>query len=313
MVINMYAHFQNIKMKRFYIFLFILSVFSWSSYSVLADGYERLEGAVVHDLDYVNDSVVDTIQRRGLVKVGIGLFEPWVMCDTHGELIGYEIDVAKKLASDMGVRITFIRTDWYYIVPALIDERFDLVISGMAITPARGLLVNFTIPYSEFGTLVLINTNEIEEVQTITDLNVPEVIFGARAGTVPAQVAEDRFPQATLQYFDSDVEMLDALVAGEVHAVSADQIKATRWLRDHPEQLGSPFDLFNKVPEAVAIRKRDFDSLNFLNGWIHHYKSNGWLDERRSYWFDTREWEELVADDPDTVSRCVDSFANPYE
>lgn len=300
-------------MKPLSIFLFILGVSSWASYNVLADGYERLEGEVVNDLDLSSDSVIDAIQRRGLIKVGIGLFEPWVMCDKNGDLIGYEIDVAKKLASDMSVRIAFIRIDWYYIVPALIDDRFDLVISGMGITPERGLLVNFTIPYSEFGTLVLVNTNEIEEVQSIADLNRPEVIFGGRAGGVPAQVVEDRFPQASLQYFDSDVEMLEALVSGDIHAVSVDQIKATRWLDDHPELLDSPFELFDKIPEAIAIRKHDFDSMNFLNGWIQHYKSNGWLDDRRRYWFDTREWEELVADDPATITHCEDSFANPYE
>jgi polar amino acid transport system substrate-binding protein len=57
-------------------------------------------------------SVVGRIQRRGLLKVGVGVFEPWVMCDTNGNLIGYEVDVARRMAEDLDVRIQFVRTAW---------------------------------------------------------------------------------------------------------------------------------------------------------------------------------------------------------
>lgn len=300
-------------MKIFCVILFMLATISWADQGILANGYERLEIGVTHDSNPDGESVIDVIQRRALLKVGVGLFEPWVMCDKNSDLMGYEIDVATQLASDMGVRIAFIRTDWYYIVPALIEEKFDLVISGMGITPERGLLVNFTIPYSEFGTLILINANELEEPQSQLDLNVAEVIFGARAGSVPAQVVMEHFPLATLQLFDSDQDMLASLIAGRIHTVAVDQIKASRWMRDYPDQLLSPFDLLNKVPEAIALRKQDFDGLNFLNGWIQHYASNGWLANRRNYWFETREWEDLVAEDPELVALCEESFTAPYQ
>ena len=84
-------------------------------------------------------------------------------------------------------------------------------------------------------------------------------------------------------------------------------------MRDYPDQLLSPFDLLNKVPEAIALRKQDFDGLNFLNGWIQHYASNGWLANRRNYWFETREWEDLVAEDPELVALCEESFTAPYQ
>ena len=72
--------------------------------------------------------LLDEIRYRGLLKVGVGMFEPWVMCDANGDLIGFEVDVARRLAEDLEVRIQFVRTDWYYIVPALIEEEFDLEI-----------------------------------------------------------------------------------------------------------------------------------------------------------------------------------------
>lgn len=272
--------------------------------------YERLDDATAQNSHSNGDSVIDVIQRRGLMKIGISLFEPWVMCGVEGDLIGYEVDVAKKLASDMSVRIRFVRTDWYFIIPDLIEEKFDLIISGMGITPSRGLLVNFSIPAAEFGTLVVVNTNLIEDAQSLDELNVSEVTIGARAGTVPAQVASDHFPLATLRLFDSDPDLLAELIAGDLHAAAADQVKATHWLDTHPNILYSPFDLLNKVPEAIALRKGDLDGLNYLNSWIEHHESNGWLSEKRNYWFDTREWEDLVATDPTAVENCVESFVS---
>ena len=81
------------------------------------------------------DSVLDEVQHRGTLRVGLGQFEPWVLCDTEGELIGFEIDVANKLAADIGVEVEFARTNWTYVISSLIAEDFDAIVSGMAILP----------------------------------------------------------------------------------------------------------------------------------------------------------------------------------
>ena len=270
--------------------------------------YDRLADAPITSNGLHGDSVIDRIQRRGLLEVGVSLFEPWIMCGVEGDLVGYEIDVARELAEDLGVHVRFVRTDWYFIIPELIDDHFDLIISGMGITPARSLLINFTIPYAEFGTLIVINSTLLDEPYSQAGLNAPEVIVGARAGTIPAQVAVDYLPNATLRLFDADTSLLAAIVGGEIHAVVVDQIKATRWIDTHPDTLLSPFELLNKVPEAIAMRKGDFDGLNVLNSWIEHHESSGFLQERRHYWFDTKEWENLVTTEPDVASRCIESF-----
>ncbi|MCK5201356.1 MAG: transporter substrate-binding domain-containing protein, partial [Spirochaetales bacterium] len=56
----------------------------------------------------VKESLLDTISRRGVLKVGLSTFVPWAMNDKNGELIGFEVDVARRLAEDMGVDIEFI-------------------------------------------------------------------------------------------------------------------------------------------------------------------------------------------------------------
>jgi len=279
-----------------------------------ARGYEQSSHAQAVHPPLGGEGMVGEVLGRGLLEVGVGLFEPWVMCDATGRLIGHEVDVARKIADDMGVHIRFVRTDWYYIIPALIQGEFDLIASGMGITPPRGLYVNFSTPYSEFGTAVVANTARTADLTTPEDFDSPDVVFGARAGTVPAQAVADHFPAAVLRTFDTDSALLQALADGELHAAAVDQVKAARWLDARGDVLHRPFDeLFNKVPEAFALRKGDADGVNFLNGWIAHHRSNGWLAERRHYWFETRDWADRVSSDPATVAQCNASFRpDPY-
>ncbi|MCY3777161.1 MAG: hypothetical protein OXH11_14395, partial [Candidatus Aminicenantes bacterium] len=70
-----------------------------------------------------------------------------------------------------------------------------------------------------------------------------------------------------------------------------------------------PFDEpFSTEPAAMAVRKGDLDILNFLSSWITINQANGWLEQRRQYWFDTLEWRDQVATDPETIKACEESF-----
>ena len=95
--------------------------------------------------------VLEDIQKRGSLKVGMSTFVPWAMRDKDGNLIGFEIDVATKVAEDMGVKVEFVPTAWSGIIPSLIAKKFDIIIGGMSITPQRNLTVNFTVPYAHSG------------------------------------------------------------------------------------------------------------------------------------------------------------------
>jgi polar amino acid transport system substrate-binding protein len=104
------------------------------------------------------DSVIETIKKRGVIKIGLDLFVPWSMRDKNGDLVGFEPDVGRKLATDMGVEVEFVPTKWAGIIPALVAGKFDVIISGMTVTPARNLTVYFSEPYGFSGLTILANT-----------------------------------------------------------------------------------------------------------------------------------------------------------
>ena len=253
-------------------------------------------GTVTAQRIWWEPGLIEHVRFRGLLRVGVGNFEPWVMCDRSGDLIGYEVDLARRLAEDLGVRIEFVRMNWQHIIPALVDGRFDVIVSGMSITPARSLLVNFSEPYSEFGTAIVANIGLTPGFVSAEDFNRANVTFGARRGTTAEALVTREFPEAMLLSFDTDAEVVDAVTSGDVQAVAADQILVARAINEHPNVLHRPFDtLFDQLPQAIAMRRSDGDALNYLDSWVRHYRVNGWLAERWHYWFETREWEGLAA------------------
>ena len=93
---------------------------------------------------HAEENLVDVIKKRGKLQVGIGAFVPWAMRDKQGQFIGFEVDVATKLAKDMGVQIELMPTAWDAIIPSMIAGKFDML-NGMSITPQRKEQIDFTL------------------------------------------------------------------------------------------------------------------------------------------------------------------------
>ena len=241
-----------------------------------------------------SESVIETIKKRGVIKIGLSLFVPWSMRDKNGDLIGFELDVGRQLAEDMGVDVEFIPTAWDGIIPALVSGKFDVIISGMSITAQRNLTVNFSEPYAFSGLTVLAN-KALTEGFGMADFNNPDVTFAARRGATPAVVIAKMFPEAKLLLFDEDGASTQEVLNGNAHASMASEPTPSREVRKYPDTLWTPFDqTFDARGEAFAHRKGDPDATNFFNNWIGTKWRTGWLKARNDYWFKGNEWEALV-------------------
>lgn len=248
--------------------------------------------------DLAKESVLETIKRRGELVVGLSTFVPWAMRNKNGELIGFEVDVAKKVAEDMGVEVKFVPTAWDGIIPALIAGKFDIIISGMSITAKRNLTVNFTRPYARTGYILLANSELAKKkgLSKLGDFNRSDVTIASRRASTGAVAMEKHFPKAKKIFFDDDTLAYQELANGNVDAASSTPPKAAFEL----EKRGDAFFIVSReqlspTREAFALRKGDPDALNYFGNWIQENEASGWLQERRHYWFSTREWADQVA------------------
>ena len=245
--------------------------------------------------ELTGESTIENALKRGVLRVGLSTFVPWAMKDKTGKLIGFEIDVANRLAQDTGVEIEFVPTKWAGIIPALLTGKFDVIIGGMGILPQRNLKVNFTIPYDYSGMSIVAHKQQAAGFKRLEEFDRPEVKIAARLGSTAEMAVRKHMPQAKLKLFDDESQVIQELRSGRVHALVASAPLPTFLALENPEVLFLPLqETFTREPIGFAVRKGDVDTLNYFNNWIRVVEAEGWLKERKQYWFYTKEWEKQL-------------------
>ena len=240
-------------------------------------------------------SLMDRILERGVIRVGFSSFVPWAMQGKDGEFIGFEVDVAKRLARDLGVDIQLVPTRWAGIIPALLADKFDVIIGSMSVTTERNLKGNFTIPYDFAAIEAVANKQKTQGMRFPDDYDKPGVIIAVRSGGTPAIVARKLVPRATVRPFDDEAPAVQDVIAGRSHMMlSSAPLPAFESLKN-PDVLYQPStQALSSQPVGFVIRKGDVDTLNVLDNWIRMVEAEGWLAERKAYWFRGTDWEKLV-------------------
>ncbi|PMG23949.1 transporter substrate-binding domain-containing protein [Vibrio splendidus] len=239
---------------------------------------------------------LDKINERGSLRVGMSTFVPWAMRNKQGDLAGFEIDVAKRLAEDSGWKVEFVPTAWDGIIPSLLSMKFDVIIGGMSITEARAKSVLFTEPYSHSGVQLAANKELAKGFTQISDFDSRRVKIAARRGAFTVQVARETFPKAKVLQFDDDAQAFQEVLNGNAHAVIASSPKPEHETIKNADTLFIPFEeRLSKGNEAFAVRLGETDKAEFFNEWIKARTEDGWLKERYEYWFSTLDWQDQIA------------------
>jgi polar amino acid transport system substrate-binding protein len=260
---------------------------------VVSMGGVTFAGNVRNEL--TKESTIEQVLKRGTLRVGFSTFVPWAMKDKTGNFVGFEIDVATRLAKDMGVKVEFVPTKWAGIIPALLTGKFDVIIGGMGILPKRNLKVNFTIPYYFTGMSMVASKKLAKDFKNLEDFNRPEVTLAVRLGATPVEAAKKYMPKAQLRQFDDESQAYQELLNDRVHAVVGSAPRPAFEAYENSDKLFLPIKgTFTKEPIGFAVKKGDPDTLNFLNNWITVVRAEGWIQEREHYWFETKEWESRV-------------------
>ena len=244
--------------------------------------------------DLASNSTIEKILRSGKLRVGMSTFVPWAMQSKTGEWVGFEIDIARKLAEDMGVEVEFVPTKWEGLIPSLLTGKFDLVIAGMTGTPKRALKINFTQPYDYTGTQICINKKYENEIKKPEDLNDPKYIVLSRVGVTATETAKRLLPKAQKRLFSDNGSMVQELLNGKATAIIQSLPEPAQLAAKNPETLAVVEGTLTKEPISIGVRKSDPDTLAYLNNWIENVRCEGFLKEKADYWWGGMEWTSLL-------------------
>ncbi len=97
----------------------------------------------------------------------------------------------------------------------------DFISGGMAITPARALKINFSIPYADSGISLATNTKMTHDIKSLEDLNQKNIIISCVSASVSHELANRLFDKANVKAFKTVEEATKAVMDGEAHAYVA--------------------------------------------------------------------------------------------
>jgi polar amino acid transport system substrate-binding protein len=125
--------------------------------------------------------------------------------------------------------------------------------------------------------------------------NKPGVIIAAVLGSTGVTATKRYLPKAEIRMFDDETKAYQEVVNGRVHAMVGSAPKPAFQAIKFPDKLFLPLEgTFTREPIGFAVRKGDVDTLNFFNNWIGYVTAEGWLKERKTYWFETKDWESQL-------------------
>jgi His/Glu/Gln/Arg/opine family amino acid ABC transporter permease subunit len=220
-----------------------------------------------------NSDKADRLQSAGVLRVGTeGTYAPFSYHDDSGELVGYDVDVARAVADKLGVKAEFVETPWDSMFAALGANRFDIVANQVTINEERKKLYDLSDPYA-VGEGVIVTRADDNTIKSAADLRGK--VAGATATSNWAQVARDN--GARVEAVEGFAQAIKLLNQGRVDAVVNDSIAANEYLAttgDKTVKIAAKTD--GKVENAFAARK-DSGLLPELNKALTDLSADGTL------------------------------------
>ena len=240
------------------------------------------------------------VRNHGSLRIGIALASPWAMRDRDGELIGYDIDLGRKLAEDLRVEPTFVIYQWDDLTTALETDEIDIVLAALTITAERALRVSFSNPHTSGGLTLATNLASTVDVERLTDLDSPDYKLAVVANSVAVGFAARALPRIEVIEYESVDAAGKALVEGAVDAYLEEEPVPTFLALDNPRRIDVPLarELLT-TQSGFAVAMGDPQFVIYLNAWIVARESDTWLPTTHEYWFKSLRWRERLSNVPE--------------
>jgi polar amino acid transport system substrate-binding protein len=235
---------------------------------------------------------LDDILDRGTLRVGMEPgYMPFEMANKKGEIVGFDVDMAKRIAKAMGVKLELVSTAWDGIIPALITKKFDMIMSGMTLTQERNLKISFAKPYIVIGQSILVKKSLAGEIKSYKDLNNKKYKVASKLGTTGEQATKRMIPKGSYISFETEQEGVMDLLNGKIDAFVYDlPFNAIAFAEKGQGKLILLDEPFTYEPLAWAVNRGNADFINWLDNFLIQAKNDGTYDKIYKKWFLSDAW-----------------------
>ncbi len=182
------------------------------------------------DAEEAGDLLARVKARGTLVIATEGDWAPWTYHDENGVLTGFDVEIGKLIAEELGVEAEFKETDWDSILAGVEAGRFDIACNGVGYTEERAKSYYFSDPYL-YSPQVLVVRADNEDIKTLDDLKGKTT--ANTASSTYAEVAESY--GATVTPVNTLQDTIELLLAGRVDATLNSKLSILDYLDQHPD------------------------------------------------------------------------------
>jgi len=236
--------------------------------------------------------LTSSLASAALPKIRIGTegaYKPFNYINQKGQLLGFDVDIARALCKEMKRECEFVTQDWDGMIPALMMKKFDAIVASMSITEKRKKKVDFTDRYySTPAKFVVPKDSKLE----ISKVGLKGKIIGVQRSTVHATYLEGVYKGiVTVKQYDTQESANLDLNSGRVDAVLADSAVMYQWMKDHGQgrfkfvgpDLNDP--KWFGIGAGIAVRKNQAELVASFNKALVVIKGNGTYDRIRKKYF----------------------------
>ena len=223
------------------------------------------------------------IESEGELKVAVkDNLRPLGFTDENDNLVGLEIDLARKLAEELlGDRdaVEFSPVDNQERLQVVLEDEVDLAIARVAVTTSRSRIVDFSPYYYLDGTGIVTKS----KIDNVGGLSQGRIAVLENSATIA--VVRNRLPDATLIGVDSYQEALELIETNRANAFAGDRSVLTGWIQEYPSYQLLPERLSGAALAVVMPKGLQYQELRSqVDRAIASWKESGWLAERIKYW-----------------------------
>jgi cystine transport system substrate-binding protein len=229
--------------------------------------------------------LLDTVKSAGVLKVAMeGTYPPFDSRNSDGQLVGFDVDVAKAVAARLGVKPQFITTEWSGILAGLETGKFDVIVNQVTITPERKQALDFSQPYTFSAAQLIQRANDKRQFTALTDFKGDKKI-GATLGT-NYDLMVHAVPGINANTYPGAPEKLNDLVSGRIDATIDDRLMVPYIIKtsNMPIRAGATLKGANQEM-GIPFRKGNPKFAKALDDALNAMRQDGTLHKISMQWF----------------------------
>jgi len=225
---------------------------------------------------------IDDIRSRGTVRIGVSLGgEPIGFRDAQNNPVGYDVDVANRLAEKLGVPVELTDVSGDARISMLVSGQLDIVVANTSATLERAKTVNFSIPYNRAGLRIIVQKGS--GIAKLEDLAGKKIVVGR--GTTGETFIKQAVPTAELVYVDQFApDGVLQLTQKRVDAAIEDSSLLDYLATKNPELVTLP-GLYSNDPIGIAVAKGDPEFVRWIDMFVSDYIQSGAYETNYKKWW----------------------------